>query len=74
MELLARVYGEDLVVDEVNEERGLLRGRDGKRILRGSMTLLTCVSFLALTDTSHLVVKNANFKIINDIKQVTKCF
>ena len=30
---LKRVYSEDLVVDEANEERGQLRGRDEERIL-----------------------------------------
>ena len=58
------------MLDDDNEETAQLRGRDGKRIIMGSMPLLTCMSFLSLTETSHLVVKAANLKVINDIKQV----
>ena len=55
---------------ENEEGRGQLRGKNGKRILTGSMSLLTCIAYLALVDTHHLVVKQANLNVINDIKQV----
>ena len=70
IQLLKRVHGDYLVVHGDNAERGELRGIDGKRILTGSMPLLTYITFLSLTDTSHLVLKQANLIVLKDFKQV----
>ena len=70
LHLLKRAYGGDLVFDAEDEERGQLRGINGTRYLTGSMSLLTCISYLALVDTHEVLVKQANLKVINDIKQV----
>ena len=70
IQLLKRVYGENLVVGADNVERGQIRGRNGKIILAGSMTLFTCVSYLSMTRISHLVVRNANLAVTSHTKQV----
>ena len=74
LKLLKKVYGEYLMVDQNNQERGQLRGVKGKRILTGSMALLSCVTFLSLTDTDHLVVQKANMKVLINIEQVNYFF
>ena len=72
LDLYKKIYGDHLVVSS-NGEMITLKGDQGKRILTGSMSLLTCLSgdsYISLIDTNHLVIQNANLQVMDGIYEV----
>ena len=71
LHLIKKVYGDDLVIGK-DGKAGLLRGNDGKRLLTGTMALLTCVFYLELLDTTFLAVQFADLAVLSDIEKVCR--